>query len=635
MKLKKLLMLLFAFALMVSFVACSKEEEKEPSVEEQLQSILNGIIVDSSIKKLGDDLVLPLSANGEYVINWSIDEKYSSNARIEYTDDGRQKISITKPLATEGWFEFELTATINKGLAKASRTWTSCYVQPQLPAIVVNCDELFDAAEGERVEVTGLVTYVSGTHGFWIEDEFGKAYIFINKEHEIKTGYTVKVTGEKDLYYSLLEIKNVYVQILEKGSYNYLDNVIDSSVEKIADSVAPGEPYDKEDLKVLGDFYKVSGRVIDDPNGKYTYAISDDLTGKSIVVYDSALEEAVLNKVGSLKGKYIECVVLFYDFYSTGFARVVPILETIKEAAAPVITDDVKIANTKAALEELLSSKIDQDVNLYTSNNYEGVSISWTSSNETVLDNAGKIGSSNKTEEKVTLTAVIKAGEKEETVEFEVTVVFVNESTVLEVLKACDEGEQTVVFTGKVVALDNNGYFYVADNTGVIYVRTALAGANVGDSVNVTGTAKVYKGYDKQYTRQVEASSVTKVEKEIEVVAPQKVNLTDFPAVNVNGDGTLTSEAITMIKETSLYGGLLEITGYLIGVADGDYTDHYISSENSEAGDKIYVYHGNDLTEVSKFEGTGKLVTIVCPVYDVQGADGFRLGTPISITEVK
>ena len=455
MNIKKILGLLLAFILVLGIACGEKEEEKptpEPTVEEKLEGIINGLVLDTSIKKLANDLELPLSVNEDYVIKWEIDEKYSEFARIEKVG-AKSKIAITQPAEGEEYAKFELKGTISEGLTSVTRTWDDCYVQPQLPATTYTLSDLFNATQGDYVQVSGQVIYVSGVHGYWIEDETGRAYIFVNKEHDIKVGDKLTVKGTKDLYYSLLEVKDVSVVSKEAGEYNYEDHIIEGDVTQLAEVVPTSGPYTKEDLAILGKYYHVSGRIVKDPNKKYTYALQDDLSGKSIVLYDSQFQEGTLEKLTSLEGKYVEMVVIFNDFFSSGFGRVIPLVDTIKEAKAPELTDDQKVAKTKEELTKLLSEEVKASINLYTTNNFEGVTITWESDKPEVLDNTGKLGTSANVSEEVVLTAVIKAGEVTETVTFNVVVVFVAESTVAEVVKACDGEAKTVVFTGKVVAL--------------------------------------------------------------------------------------------------------------------------------------------------------------------------------------
>ena len=633
MNIKKILGLLLAFILVLGIACGEKEEEKptpEPTVEEKLEGIINGLVLDTSIKKLANDLELPLSVNEDYVIKWEIDEKYSEFARIEKVG-AKSKIAITQPAEGEEYAKFELKGTISEGLTSVTRTWDDCYVQPQLPATTYTLSDLFNATQGDYVQVSGQVIYVSGVHGYWIEDETGRAYIFVNKEHDIKVGDKLTVKGTKDLYYSLLEVKDVSVVSKEAGEYNYEDHIIEGDVTQLAEVVPTSGPYTKEDLAILGKFYHVSGRIVKDPNKKYTYALQDDLSGKSIVLYDSQFQEGTLEKLTSLEGKYVEMVVIFNDFFSSGFGRVIPLVDTIKEAKAPELTDDQKVAKTKEELTKLLSEEVKASINLYTTNNFEGVTITWESDKPEVLDNTGKLGTSANVSEEVVLTAVIKAGEVTETVTFNVVVVFVAESTVAEVVKACDGEAKTVVFTGKVVALDQDGYFYVSDATGVIYVRTNLGDiAALGDVVTITGETAVYTSSNKQYTRQINAVEIKKVEKAVDAMKAVVVSYADFVSYEADESGVFTDAAIATIKESNVLGKIVTLTGYV--QLRGSYGNVYIcESEATDSKGILVYYKSNKYDELKAFEG--KQITVTLPVYDVHGKDGFRLGTPCEIVE--
>ena len=638
MSIKKIWLILLVCVLSLGFVACGEEEvEEEPKLttEQELQKVLNGVIVDASIKKLVSDLELPNMANGEYYISWSIDEKYSEYAKIEEYGEGKQKIVIVRPEIDEAWAEFVLVGEIGEGVTKVKREWIGCYVMPEQPASIVNTVELFSQTQGAYIQISGQAIYMNGSHGIWIKDKFGTAYIYTEKNGklDVEVGDTFTVTGTKDLYYSLLEVKDVTLdkESVVKGTFDYNDEVIESDVDTLAGYAPVGSTYSQEQLSVLGKFYKISGKIIDDPNGKYTYAVENHATGKSVVIYDSALADGVKDKVASLKGKYAEMVVLYNDFYSTGFARVVPILDSIKETEAPTLSDEDKVNDTIATLQKLLSEKVVEDIALPTSNDYDGLTIEWASNKPEVLSAEGKFGTSENKEEEVELTAVIKLGEITKEEKFTVTVAFASEMTVAEAVKACDGDSKVVSLKGKVVALDVDGYFYLADSTGVIYVRSKLPeGVVSGDSVVVDGQTSVYLNSNKQYTRQINANNISKIEEEVAVMEAVKTAISDFPSLEAE-NGVLSNAAIETIKAYSNYGKLVEITGYV--KTRGQYGNAYICEANDDTSAGLLVYYKSDKQdELKSYEG--KKVTVVICVYDANGYDGWRLGSPLSITEV-
>lgn len=193
-------------------------------------------------------------------------------------------------------------------------------------------------------------------------------------------------------------------------------------------------------------------------------------------------------------------------------------------------------------------------------------------------------------------------------------------------------GDSKVVsLKGKVVALDVDGYFYLADSTGVIYVRTKLPeGVVSGDNVVVDGQTSVYLNSNKQYTRQINANNISKIEEEVAVMEAVKTAISDFPSLEAES-GVLSDAAIETIKAYSNYGKLVEITGFV--KIRGSYGNAYICEANDDTSAGLLVYYKSDKQdELKAYEG--KKVTVVICVYDANGYDGWRLESPLSITEV-
>ena len=125
MKFKKVFLLLIAFVLSFSLIACEKEDENSGK-EEELENVLKGVIIDKAYKNLDGDLPLPDIAGVDYIIEWSIDSKYAANAVIAYDDNGMPYIDVTQ---TEEDVKFTLVATISEAGVSASRPWNDCWVR--------------------------------------------------------------------------------------------------------------------------------------------------------------------------------------------------------------------------------------------------------------------------------------------------------------------------------------------------------------------------------------------------------------------------------------------------------------------------------------------------------------------------
>ena len=193
--------------------------------------------------------------------------------------------------------------------------------------------EVFNKYQGEEVIIKGQVILLNGDMGYWVQDQTGVIYIYCGGKTsiDVEIGDYVKVTGEKDLYYSQLELKNSTVVVESKGNYNYQNDVIESNVLELANYVVLGPGYTQENIQPIGKFYKISGIIIDDPTYRYTFALKDVNKEVILLLYEMAFEDGVLDKLNSLKGQTVEMVVFYYDYYSTGYGRVIPMLDSINE----------------------------------------------------------------------------------------------------------------------------------------------------------------------------------------------------------------------------------------------------------------------------------------------------------------
>lgn len=132
LKSRVLVILLIIFC--VGFIACDKKELPEPNqygisaTNITIEKALRHIIVDSSYKRLTENLRLPLEADGKYLIKWTVSENdYASIKKYaEYS------VLVVNRHDTE-FIKFELTAEIQSedGRDYGVRTWV-CYIAPKV-----------------------------------------------------------------------------------------------------------------------------------------------------------------------------------------------------------------------------------------------------------------------------------------------------------------------------------------------------------------------------------------------------------------------------------------------------------------------------------------------------------------------
>ena len=214
MTIKKMIFLVMAFVLSLGLFACGETEE-DPK-KELLESIINGVIVDKQYKSLTGDLELPDTAGGAYLIDWTIDAKYSNNAVMGMTDEGYPVVEVTQ---TEEDEKFILVATISDGGITASRNW-ECWVRAMAVATETTCAKVKEFANDDYLQLTGKVTYVAPNRGFFLKDETGSLYIYVNGKVTVEVGDNVVVKGYKGKNYDLYELTKPTIVSSSAGQFD-------------------------------------------------------------------------------------------------------------------------------------------------------------------------------------------------------------------------------------------------------------------------------------------------------------------------------------------------------------------------------------------------------------------------------
>ncbi|MGD9605590.1 MAG: InlB B-repeat-containing protein [Bacilli bacterium] len=196
--------------------------------------------------------------------------------------------------------------------------------------------------------------------------------------------------------------------------------------------------------------------------------------------------------------------------------------------------------------------------------------------------------------------------------------------SVAEVLTVMDTNPgQKVAFEGIIIGTTLDNFFFVADETGAVYVRFAVGTFQVGDNVRVDGTANVYLESNKQYTRQV--SSVTSVIKLDELVYDNPLATTTAQIADLQPVGTtevLTAEEIAAVKANTLYGKYISVTGYV--TIQGTFSNVYLATTLEVGAPKLYVYYQSRGQDELKFL-VGKQVTLFGTIYNYDGNDKWAL----------
>ena len=645
----KMFMLVAVLFVAVAFAACGGGKiSDEQKVDEAIKSILvedtstlleNFEVPNKTVKHSLEITweVLPMegyaSENGKPV-GAQVGEKGEKTTTIIIEQDPYEKDKENK------WRGAILKATVASGAASMSREW-ELYIKPE--SMLYSIQDCYQLADGDTARIQGEVVFIwddaYGNNYFYVQDEAGDfIYIYTKAPEALKVGNIVSITGTYTVYYNQPELKECAIEVLEEGDGYDLEayaanhpmsateiNALDSTVLPNHNFPVVTEGYVIESPVAIGgtDTDKSSPYGIKDINGEYF----------SIYNPNDAQKEAL----ASLVGKYVKATVFVNSKHSTyKFWRNI-LVGTPVETAVPVISDAQKIESVKGELAALQGLQVVEDITLPTAGTlFADATITWASSHPENLDATGKlVAALADAEIEVTLTATIKAGETTDTYEVKVRVLpSFRKITVKEALALADaslSGEAAKIWIeGKVVVLDDYGNAFVADETGVIYVRTTAEGIVAGDSVKVVGDVSVYQGGGvNQYTRQVNNAAYTKLETEVKEIAPVFAEIKDFMTVITNNEGKLEEAGNKEIVDFALNGQIVRVKGFVS--LRGSYNNAYIGVDATDESDGIVQYWFNSKVEDTLVQYEGKEVTIVAPLYDYATQYGWRLGPAISV----
>ncbi len=635
MKKSKILSFVLAILLLVCLVGCGGNKNDDKEALANAGSIVDSMYKDGSQQTPADyTLINKVVVDGkEFTVDWEIEVK-SGNADDVKGQAGSDAYHVDVNEKASAEVKYTIKATIT---SPSKNTLTKSYDRV-VPAFQVNTWEEYKAAENDKLltvkgVITGLIASSRGnsTNALYLQDEVGGYYVYGMKQDPVtdlnlKVGMEITATALKSLY-------NGTYELVGNTSLDIAVEVVNSEVKEVtpvdytdlfnkAADTKDAELVDKQGLLVT--IKGVELTTIDESNGYLNFT----LNGKSSYVrISSSVCPLVKDDQAALKAKFVKGSVVDVTgvicVYNGAFYLTPVTVDAIKESDIK-LSDAEIVERAKEAVEALADQVYASDLDLFTSTGL-GATVTWESSNPDLIANDGTLGAYPAEETEVTLTATITSGDVSEKVSIKVKVAALSQSPISEVLPLCD-GEnagKNVLIVGKVVSADSDGYIFVADESGVIYVRTKLPeGISVGDTVKVIGTTTNYTNNDKQYTRQINSNAeITKVDDAVTPDQSVYISIADLATAPQNAEEVIANK---------LYGRMVTVTGYV--QTRGSYGNVYICASEAEDSPAIlYYYKSTNQDELKAL--VGKQVTITAPVYSGHFTDGWQLGSYTNLVE--
>lgn len=617
---KKIIVFILAIVASFAFIACDKDEGPDDAtkMEEALGSIALGST--GSLTK-SFDLISKTGKHG-LTITWTVSNTKGQTVSLDTTGENPRLIVTPEPYAENDkgeqinqWGEATLTATVTIGNVSKSRSWP-LFIKPGEQIFNMTIKELIYSPSGTYAVLTGTVMYVK-SDGFVLKDDTGSVYIYGKPDdNDVQPGAEVTVEGALTFYNGQPEVDKGYkVTVTKKAPATGFD--YSGAVE----TPLVGVSYmSKDRIDAYARLVKISGKAVMGKDAKNYDALHlvDDVTGQKIwIQYQS--DEDFLDEFEENLNKYISFTGIVYDFYGSGnnLWRVLGVPGTIVETTAPVNDDAAKLAAAKIKLQCLYDGIIAaSDLDLVATSEFSST-VTWTSANTNLLGSDGSLISYPTENTEVELTANITMGALTDTVKCTVTVKAVQKFTVAELNVAIDKKLVDIAWVeGVIVAATQDGYFFLADDTGVIFVRQKLDTNNleVGDTVKIVGSVTIYKS--SSYARQISGTvfTVEEIDTEITPFVPVEAEIADF-------DNEITEAKMDKeVRKEELYGKIFTLQGYV--KVDGSKV--YLAASAEEDAPKLLIYDKSIAMGMIKALD-GLEATITFAVFDYHTSDGWRL----------
>ncbi len=515
--------------------------------------------------------------------------------------------TVTRPAVNTPNETVIMTATITEGTVTRSMEKEFVVFAIESSKLLDSIAEVYSEEAGTYVKFEGVTVIGKMSAGFFISDGTTMLYIYDSSTlyDDVEIGSVYDIEGVYGLYYSAPQLANDASRPLTAVASDATPASLNGTPSTVSAAIATKPTPSGANLMVYN-YLAISGKVMVDNQetvdvGRYnTFLVDTTFTGTqvikelasgkavayntpAIVVYYQSMNKSA---VEALDGKEVTINVLLYGWRTDRNIWYAVYLGDGTDINATFDTDEEAVATVKESL--AMPSSIIDPTTLNLLDAQHGTTITWTSSNEQVIDPAtGVVTPIDGQQVTVTLTATIEKGTVVDTKVFTIKVGELPISTVAQVVAAANAVKLRV--QGIMVVGDMNRTYFVHDETGALTVystdSTLLSSmkANLGKQVDIIGEKNQYGEFVPESVVVLGNAVDSAVKASIDGVAFTVAELTPYRGKLISATGLFVKS-----NTTDTYGNVLvELTnldGEVIKVYYTDYADLDIAIVNHLAG---------------------------------------------------
>jgi uncharacterized protein YdeI (BOF family) len=558
---KKVLAFLLVFALGFTLASCTNEEDVLNA-----QDAAQKLSLDADLTAVTSDLVLPTTGLHEATVTWE-----SDNAAI--AADG----TVTRPDVDAGDVTVILTATVTVGSASETKEFrVKVLDQDPSAAVTVKVLESSAVAKGDIVEVTGIVVGIISPYGYQLADDTGVVYVYLGSTPEVSIGDNVTVLGEKEVYYGMTEVVN-----LQSTVVNSTGNALPAFVATDLGALGAQNP---ETTDWYNDMLATSGLVMVDEDDVNLVWFTQDLEMVKVQLYTSSSStddaaKAKVAEVEALDGKKVDLDLIVKDYYSSSdtWRVVMNGHHNVTESIMFRLAEKAKLAAAYTSMYfNSLPSEIVVDLDLpmesplfpdtTPDDESDDVVLSWSSSNEDVIDNEGKVTLPVGQNEEVTLTLSVQIQDVTITKDYVLNVKDANTVTPIGIADALAlEDGASLIVEGIVTAVFNENDYpgvHLIDAAGNVLYAEGAIDAEIGDKIVVQGNLDTFTSFSNSRRQLSNAVKISEVDTGNVFTAATDVDAAGLVALYEAATSKVYT--MTLVLEGTSYGNF-----DFVGVVDG------------------------------------------------------------------
>lgn len=498
-----------------------------------IQDVMDNLEFEVDIKAITEDFSLPKTYEG-ITLTWSIP---MASDYISFSETESSVVASVNPVPL-GDKDKKATIMVQ---AQYGGQVQILYYEFVFKARSLPISEFYKKTDGEGVTVGGIVYAKArvGYDGYYIYDTTGNLFVYA-PSNDVNIGDEIVISGEKSIYYNKHEL--IYDSPDDITLYS-TDNLMPEYQEMNIRDILQLEGKTDDLSKNVTFQAKVIRKTEDYMTNFY---FQDLVTGEEIFVYYRSAQDLA----GLYDGKFVEVKATIYDYNTETGKFSIFLSNNVNDISeiTPDLTDQEKLEAVTHYLSHAYEDQFFyEDIELVVADPNWGTTISWSSSNPTILSNSGEIGEIS-TETTVTMTATISVNQSEIDVEINITVQPIEILSIQEIIEwqVSNQSEtKEVAFEAVVVATRGTSGYFVNQNGYGYYVRYNNDNLQPGDKVLVVG--------DSGYSRQPYITS-TKLTRILSTgnTLPEAAPITAIELENLT-------------KDSTFYNSYVKLSGTIVG----------------------------------------------------------------------